>query len=247
MLDQESPKIFRRALVTGGSSGIGKGIVYQLLAEGFTVTGTYHTGAAAAAQMIGADSSGRLSMVPLDLCQRESMPNRFGDIAQHYGPFDIFIHSAGKTIDGPMYLMDAESWQNVIDIALQGFFFGCKACLPHMIGQRWGRIVSLVSPSGECGRRGQANYAAAKGALIAASKSLSYEVASRGITVNCVSPGLIETPMTAQLSRQDLEAQIPTRRFGRIDEVVHGVMYLVSEKASYVTGDVLRINGGLHT
>lgn len=163
------------------------------------------------------------------------------------GGFDVVVHNAGITADAPLYFMTEEQWNSVLQVSLNSFYYINKAVLPHMLRQRWGRIVSIVSRSGETGVQGQTNYAAAKAALVAASKSLAKEVAVKQVLVNAVSPGVIDTAMTADLPMEELNRRIPLGRPGRPQEVASVVRFLASEEASYITGEVIRVNGGFYT
>ena len=163
------------------------------------------------------------------------------------GGFDAVIHNAGMTSDSAFYFMDEKQWRDVIDLSLNSFFILNKTVIPHMVSNRWGRIITLASVSGEAGNRGQANYSAAKGAIIAATKSLAKELGSKGVLANIVSPGLIETDMTSELPDFDFKSMIPVGRFGRPEEVAGVVNFLLSDLSSYVNGAVIRVNGGLYT
>ncbi|RYF39985.1 MAG: SDR family oxidoreductase, partial [Cytophagaceae bacterium] len=185
--------------------------------------------------------------IPLDLSNRAQLKERMEESLAVDGGYDVVIHNAASNDDQAFYFMEEEQWNDVIQTSLNSFFYINKAVLPHMIGNRWGRIIVMASISGEAGQRGQTNYAAAKGALIAASKSLAREVARKGVLVNAVSPGLIETDMTAQLHLQDILPMIPVGRMGRADEVAKVALFLASDDASYINGTVMQVNGGLYT
>ncbi len=196
------------------------------------------------------DAGHKVSALRLDLNDKPQLLAALAGEIEANGGFDVVVHNAGMTADQAFFFMDDEQWSSVIDASLNSFFHINKLCLPHMLANRWGRIVVLASISGEAGNRGQANYAAAKGALIAASKSLAKELAAKGILVNVVSPGLIETDMTREIAPQhqeELRRMIPTGRFGRPEEVAKTIRFLTGDDCSYVTGAVLRVNGGLYT
>jgi 3-oxoacyl-[acyl-carrier protein] reductase len=162
------------------------------------------------------------------------------------GKFDSLVLNAGITADSPLFFMEEKQWNDVLSVSLNGFFYLCKAVLPGMIQSRNGRIVTLASVSGETGQRGQCNYAAAKGALIAASKSLAKEVGRKGVLVNVVSPGFIETDMTADMDFSSFQSLVPLARPGKPSEVASVVYFLCSDAAAYITGTVIQVNGGLY-
>ncbi len=188
-----------------------------------------------------------LRAVPLDLNNRNSIKELMEQLLLEEEGYDIVIHNAASTADQVFYFLEEEQWTDVIQASLNSFFYINKAFLPHMLHKRWGRIIVMGSVSGEAGQRGQTNYAAAKGALVAASKSLAREVARKGVLVNAVSPGLIETDMTSQVPLQDVLPMIPVGRMGKADEVAKAVLFLASDDASYINGTILQVNGGLYT
>lgn len=162
------------------------------------------------------------------------------------GPIQIVVNNAGIHADAPMAGMSEEQWKSVLDVSLHGFFNVTQPLMLPMIRTRWGRVITITSVAAELGNRGQANYAAAKGALHAASRSLAREVGSRGVTVNCVSPGIIESPMTAGLfDAATVSSLVPLQRMGKPEEVAGVVAYLASDAASYITGQVVPVNGGM--
>jgi 3-oxoacyl-[acyl-carrier protein] reductase len=237
-----------RALVTGGSRGIGKAVVYELAEMGMEVIFTYkqNSGAAAAIEQDLRQKDRRASGIQLDLADAASIAPTLESVVGEAG-FDVVVHNAAVTADTAFYFMEEKQWTDVLDVSLNSFFHINKLCLPAMIERRSGRIITIASVSGESGNRGQVNYAAAKGALIAASKSLAREVAAKGVLVNTVSPGLIDTDMTKGLPQDMVKQMIPMGRFGRPEEVANVVGFLASDKASYINGAVLRVNGGLYT
>ena len=159
----------------------------------------------------------------------------------------VLVNNAGITKDNLLLWMDEKDWSDVIDISLKGFYNVTKTILNHMKKLKYGRIINIASVSGLKGNAGQTNYSAAKGGLIAASKSLSQEVARRGITVNTIAPGFIHSDMTKELDEKDYKKFIPLRRFGKAQEVAHLVSFIASDKASYITGEVININGGIYS
>jgi 3-oxoacyl-[acyl-carrier protein] reductase len=190
----------------------------------------------------------RAYVTPADLSIAEAA-NQLVDLAtEAMGGVDILVNNAGLTHDTLALRMTDENWQSVLDVNLSAAFRLSRSTLRGMIQRRWGRIISISSVVGVTGNPGQANYAAAKAGLIGLSKALAREVANRGITVNCIAPGFIETAMTQALSdeqRQKMLANIPSRRFGTVDEVASAVVFLASEEAGYLTGQTLHVNGGM--
>ena len=231
-------------MVTGGNRGIGRAIVESLCPD-HQVAFTYHTRRQQAEDLCAALGS-QVVCAPMDLQHPDTIRQALsGFLAQ--GPFDVVVHNAGIVADAPLYFMSEEQWHSVLQVSLNSFFYINKAVLPHMLRRRWGRIISVVSRSGETGVQGQTNYAAAKAALVAAGKSLAKEVAVKGVLVNAVSPGVIATEMTANLNMEELNRRIPLGRPGRPEEVASVVRFLASEQASYITGEVIRVNGGFYT
>ena len=183
----------------------------------------------------------------MDLTERDSIEAAIDEVKDFCQEIDIVVHNAAFTADTTLYLMSFDQWNSVIQTSLNSFFFLNKAFLSGMISNKWGRIITLASVSGEAGNRGQANYAAAKGALIAATKSIAKEYARKGVLANVVSPGIIDTDMTENLPPLDLKAMIPVGRKGTAQEVANAVFFLSSEQASFVNGTVLQVNGGMYT
>jgi len=215
----------------------------------YEVVFTYNRGAERAKAICEKWPEQRVKCFQLNLSDTASITPAMDKAIEQFGPFDIVVHSAGITADTAFYFMEPQQWHDVLTVSLNSFFYVNKACLKHMVQSRWGRIVSLVSVSGEAGNRGQVNYSAAKGAVIAASKSLAKELASRNITVNCVGPGFIDTDMTRALSPEQVDAlqqQIPMGRFGDPDDVASAVRFLASKEAGYITGVTLHVNGGMY-
>ena len=240
----------RTALVTGGSRGIGRAIACGLAQEGADVAVNYLSRQELADEVVaeirklgrqGLTVSGDVS----DPASAQAMAQR---VLETFGHVDILINNAGITSDKTFVKMDQAAWRRVLAINLDGAFNCTKSLIDQMIERKWGRIVNITSVIGQIGNFGQANYAASKAGLMAFTKSLAKELATKGITVNAVAPGFIETEMADAIPekvRQRLIDQIPIKRFGRAAEVARAVVYLVSSDADYITGAELSINGGL--
>ena len=236
----------KSALVTGASGGIGGAIARALHAAGATVTlsGTREEPLRALAGELG----GRAHVVTCNLSDAASVEALPKTAAEAMGGLDILINNAGVTRDNLFMRMSDDEWQSVIDVNLTAGFRLCRGVLRGMMKARWGRIVNITSVIGATGNPGQANYAAAKAGMVAMSKSLAGEVASRNITVNCVAPGFIATAMTGKLNDEQkgrILADVPAGRMGEPADVAAAVLYLASPEAAYVTGAVLHVNGGL--
>ena len=236
----------KSALVTGASGGIGADIARALHAAGATVglSGTRVEPLEALAAELGA----RAHVLPCNLSNPEDVEGLVKRATEAMGAVDILVNNAGITRDGLAMRMSDDDWQSVIDVNLTAPFRLSRAAVRGMMKARWGRIINISSVVGRAGNAGQANYAASKGGLVALSKSLAEEVASRGITVNCVAPGFIETPMTEKLNeaqRGTILASVPAGRMGTPQEIAAAVLYLASQEAAYVTGATLHVNGGM--
>ncbi len=234
------------ALVTGASGGIGGAIARRLHGQGATVvlSGTR----AEALEALAGELGERTHVMTCNLGDPAETEALVGRVEGEAGQLDILINNAGLTRDGLAMRMKDEDWQQVLDVNLTAAFRLTRASLKGMMKRRWGRIIGISSIVGVTGNPGQANYAASKAGLIGMTKSLAQEVASRGITVNCVAPGMIETAMTDALNDQQRErilTAIPMQRLGKSEEIASGVVYLASEEAAYVTGQTLHVNGGM--
>ena len=237
----------KRALVTGGSGAIGAVICQRLAADGYAVIVHAHRHPEAAehvAEKIVA-SGGSATVTCFDVVDALTTAQTLQELLKE-GLIQVLVNNAGMHEDAPMAGMTADQWNRVIDVSLNGFFHVTQPLLLPMIGTRWGRIVSISSLAAIIGNRGQTNYAAAKAGLHGASKSLALELASRGVTVNVVAPGLIESPAVRQaFTSAQVESLVPMKRVGTAEEVAALVSFLVSEQAGYVTGQVISIDGGM--
>ena len=237
----------KRALVTGGSGSIGSAICTQLAADAFSIIVHAHRHPESAEKVMEKirTHGGSASSVSFDITDGVAT-RRVLETLLKDGPIQVVVNNAGLHDDAPMAGMTSEQWTKVIDLTLNGFFNVTQPLLLPMIGTRWGRIVSISSLAGVIGNRGQTNYAAAKAGLHGASKSLAIEVASRGVTVNVVAPGLIESSTTRQaFEPEQIDAIVPMKRVGQPEEVAALVSFLVSEQASYITGQIIGVNGGM--
>ncbi len=237
----------KTALVTGASGGIGKAIATRLHQQGAYVIlhGTREEKLINLANQLGPNSS----YIKADLSDLEAVSSLVESASKlSDSPIDILINNAGFAIDGLLLRMKVEEWQRVLDVNLTANMILCRTAIRSMIKQKWGRIISISSIVGVTGNSGQTNYSASKAGMIGFCKSLAQEVASRGITVNVVAPGFIETPMTEMLDekqRENLLGQVPVGRLGTPDEVASAVIYLATSEASYLTGSTLHVNGGM--
>ena len=234
------------ALVTGATGGIGAAIARALHGQGATVG--LNGRREGALESLASELGERVSCFPADLAVAEVARSLASDAESRMGQVDILVNNAGVTKDGLAMRMTDADWQQVLDVNLTAAFRLCRALLRGMIKRRWGRIITVTSVVGAVGNAGQANYAASKAGLTGFSKSLAVEVAARGITVNCISPGLIETDMTANLrenARTDWLSDIPAKRIGVPDDVASCAVFLASEEAGYVTGQTIHVNGGM--
>jgi 3-oxoacyl-[acyl-carrier protein] reductase len=236
----------KSALVTGASGGIGAAVAKALHGAGATVA--LHGTRAERLEALKAELGERAHVTPADLGDRAAVEALAKQAIEAMGGLDILVNNAGLTRDNLFMRMSAEEWDGVLQVNLTAAFLLSKAVLRGMMKARWGRIVNVTSVVGHTGNPGQGNYSAAKAALTAMSKSLAAEVASRGITVNCVAPGFIETAMTDKLSDEQKArtmGQIPAGRMGTPGDCAAAVLYLASPAAAYVTGQTLHVNGGM--
>ena len=240
------------ALVTGGSRGIGRAVAIKLAAQGWPVIINYRSNEAAAKATLDeiVAAGGQVELLPFDVAD-DAATEAAIDQWESQHPDDyvaVLVNNAGIRRDGAMFMMSNDDWHGVLDTSLNGFFYITRRLLKHMMPRkRGGRIINMASLSGLKGLPGQANYSAAKAALIGATKALAQEVAARNITVNAIAPGFIATDMTSDLNEQELTKMIPAGRFGRADEVAALAAFLASDDAAYITGQAISINGGLYT
>ncbi|HHR6036565.1 TPA: 3-oxoacyl-ACP reductase FabG [Providencia alcalifaciens] len=235
------------ALVTGASRGIGKAIALTLASRGATVIGTATS--EKGAEAITAYLEGKGKGLALNVTSSASIEETLTQIRAEFGEIDILVNNAGITRDNLLMRMKDDEWQDIIDTNLSSVYRLSKSVLRAMMKKRCGRIISIASVVGVMGNAGQTNYAAAKAGLIGFSKSLAREVASRGITVNVVAPGFIETDMTKALTdeqRAGILSQVPADRLGDAQEIASAVAFLASDEAAYITGETLHVNGGMY-
>ncbi len=241
------PRLKKIALVTGASKGIGQAICVELAKAGYRVIINYMSdekGAAKTLAMIkSTGANGRI--IQFDVTDYKASQEAVQDIIENDGAMDTLVNNAGITADGLFLMMPRRDWDKVIDTSLNGFYNVTKPVLEKMIRLKRGSIVSIASVAGLLGNRGQANYAAAKAGLIAASRSVASEVARLGIRVNVVAPGLIETDMIKDAPVDNIKTLIPMARIGKPREIASAVRFLCSDDASYITGQVLSVNGGM--
>ena len=240
-------KPLKRALVTGGSGGIGSAICRRLAADGFSVI-VHANSQLATAQSVAADivtQGGQAQAVAFDVTDAAATAAALQVLLED-GAIQVLVNNAGIHDDAVFPGMQLAQWQRVLDVSLNGFFHVTQPLTLPMIRTRWGRIITITSVAAVAGNRGQVNYSAAKGALHAATKSLSLEVASRGITVNAVAPGIIATAMSQHsFSPEAIATLVPMKRAGKAEEVADLVGFLASERAAYISGQIISINGGM--
>jgi len=238
------------ALVTGASRGIGRAIAGRLGEQGATVIGTATSaaGAASVSEYLTAHAVKGRGMV-LNVTDQNAVERLLAEIADEYGPPSILVNNAGITRDNLLMRMKEDEWSSIIDTNLTSLYRLSKGCLRAMMKARKGRIINIASVVGSTGNPGQCNYSAAKAGMLGFTKSLAREVGSRGITVNCVAPGFIDTDMTRELpeeQRKALLSGIPMGRLGQAEEIADAVAFLSSPRAAYITGETLHVNGGMY-
>lgn len=239
------------ALITGGSRGIGRAVCIKLAEQGYHILINYKGNTAAAEETLeavrqkGTDGT----LLKFDVGNESEVNEVLGAWleANKDKQIEVLVNNAGIREDMMLFQMSTEKWKSVLDASLDGFFYVTKLVLTGMLLKRYGRIVNMVSLSGLKGTPGQVNYSAAKAGLIGATKALAQEVAKRNVTVNAVAPGFIRTDMTDGLPEKELSVMVPMQRFGTAEEVAEAVAFLSSKGASYITGEVLNINGGLYS
>jgi 3-oxoacyl-[acyl-carrier protein] reductase len=240
------------ALVSGGSRGIGRAISISLAEMGYHVLINYNTNTVEAEltlQMIN-DAGGSGELLPFDISDAEKVKQailKWQEEHKDDGYIKVLVNNAGIRKDNLLVWMEAEEWDSVINTNLNSFYYITRLLVQDMIVNKFGRIINVVSLSGEDGMPGQTNYSAAKAGVIGATKALAREVGRKKVTVNAVSPGFIRTDMTADLDEKQYKGLIPVGRFGNPEEVAAAVAFLASEKASYITGEVISVNGGIST
>lgn len=241
----------RYALVTGGSRGIGRAICVKLVSLGYHILVNYKSNESEAKQTLDlvkqAGGTGELLKFDVsDPQQVEDAINKWSE-ANKEEYIEVLINNAGIRKDILLMWMENNHWHDVLNTNLDGFFYVTRALLKNMLVKRYGRIINIVSLSGLKGLPGQVNYSAAKAAVIGATKALAQEIGKKNVTVNAVAPGFIKTDMTKDLNENELKGMIPLNRFGLPEEVAEVVCFLASEKSSYITGEVISVNGGLYT
>jgi 3-oxoacyl-[acyl-carrier protein] reductase len=243
----DSGLIDKVAIVTGGSGGIGRAIVQVLAASGMEVVFTYHSNATAAAEISAMNPGAKIASALVDIRDSAACATFVEKVFDRTGRIDLLVNNAGVIRDNPLTALEDEDVRVVLETNVNGTFNMTRAVLPYMISKRCGKVVNLSSVAGEKGGRGQTNYAASKGAINAFTRALAVEVATRGITVNAVAPGVIETEMSRavrELAGDQINARILLRRVGQPEEVAHAVWFLSSRYADYITGQVLHVDGG---
>ena len=236
-------KELKKILITGASRGIGKDIALKSKEKGYKVLGTSTT-----KEGVELINENGIQGLQLNLNKQESIESFIDLLIQEHADIDVLVNNAGITKDNIVLRMTEDEWMDVLNVNLNGAFKISKIVLKFMVKKRWGRIINITSTSASTGNRGQANYAAAKAGVEAFSKSLAKEVGSRGITVNAIAPGYIQTDMTEVINekvKEEILSQIPLARFGKPEEISQLVDFLISDEASYITGQTIHVNGGL--
>ncbi|OGV55864.1 MAG: beta-ketoacyl-ACP reductase [Lentisphaerae bacterium GWF2_44_16] len=235
-------------VVTGGTRGIGAAVSEAFIKSGANVTAIYAGNEKAAREFETKCNSDRLKTVKCDVSDYSQVEAFFNEFDKAHKSLEVLVNCAGIRKDSVVGLMPPDDWNAVLSINLTGTYNMSKFALMKMMQNRFGRIISITSPSGKIGFAGQSNYASAKAGQVAFSKSLAKETAKRSITVNCVSPGFIDTDFIADLPeelRAQYKSDVPMKRFGKVEEVSHAILFLASREASYITGTVLEVTGGL--
>lgn len=240
----------KKIIITGATRGIGLAIAMSYLQAGATVIGIYRHNQKAADKFLaqGREFNNKLFLFQCDVSNPEEVLQLYKDVEEKFEDIDILVNNAGVRRDAVLAMMSVPDWQCVIDTNLTGTYLMSKYAIPLMMKKKWGRVITITSPVAYMGFAGQANYAASKAGQIGMMKSLAKETAKKKITVNCVSPGFIDTEFLDGLTQEQLaeyKKMIPMRRFGMPEEVADAVLFLSSEKAAYISGSVLEINGGL--
>lgn len=240
----------KTAIVTGGSRGIGRAIVEVLAARGANVAFTYNSNEAAANEVVAAIDSrgGKVSAYKVDVALGHDVQTLIDGVIREHSTIDILVNNAGVTKDGLLMRMSENDWDQVLDTNLKGVFLTTKAAIRQMMAQKRGKIINLTSVVALSGNAGQANYCASKAGVIGFTKSIAREVASRGITVNAIAPGYIETDMTNKLNVQQREvmlSKVPLKRAGRPEDIAMAVAFLASDEADYITGQTIVVDGGM--
>ncbi len=238
------------ALITGASRGIGRQIALKLSSHGAAVilADLLQEDSETVAESIR-DQGGKALALQMDVGQPDQVESALARVDEHFERVDILVNNAGITRDNLLLRMKDEEWRQVLNVNLDGAFYVTRKVVAGMLRRRYGRVVNIASVVGQMGNPGQANYVASKAGIIGLTKALAREVASRSITVNAIAPGFIDTDMTANLKEQvrdQLKASVPLKRLGTVEDVTHGVLFLASKEAGYITGHVLSINGGMY-
>ena len=251
-MKKETTEKIKYALVTGGSRGIGRAVCVQLAKDtAYHILINYKGNKEAANETLQEvkNVGGSGELLQFDVVDEKAVQTTLDTWHNNNknAIIEVIVNNAGITKDGLFMWMKPDDWNNVINTSLNGFFNVTNHLIQKLLVNRYGRIINMVSVSGLKGTAGQTNYSAAKGAVIGATKALAQEVAKRKITVNAVAPGFIKTDMTGELDEKELKKMVPANRFGKAEEVAHLVSFLASEKASYITGEVVNINGGIYS